>query len=129
LVISKRVSDLSADPPAACSRAAGQLLEITETTLVRDPDAIARRLAALKRLGMRVAIDDFGTGCSSLGYLRQFPVNGLKIDRTFIKGIAGSKESAALIHTFVQLGKHSASRPSAKASGLFKELKRNPPFS
>ena len=80
-------------------------LEITETTLMRDAEATAKRLHLLKELGVRIAIDDFGTGYSSLAYLRQFPADALKIDRSFITGIAGSKESAALIHTFVQLGK------------------------
>jgi diguanylate cyclase (GGDEF)-like protein len=80
-------------------------LEITETTLMRDAEATAKRLGMLKELGVRIAIDDFGTGYSSLAYLRQFPVDALKIDRSFIGGIAGSKGSAALIHTFVQLGK------------------------
>jgi diguanylate cyclase (GGDEF)-like protein/putative nucleotidyltransferase with HDIG domain len=80
-------------------------LEITETTLMRNPDATARRLRELKSVGVRLAIDDFGTGYSSLAYLRQFPVDALKIDRSFIQGIAASTESAALIHTLVQLGK------------------------
>jgi diguanylate cyclase (GGDEF)-like protein len=80
-------------------------LEITETTLMRDAETTARRLHMLKQLGVRIAIDDFGTGYSSLAYLRQFPVDALKIDRSFISGIAGSKGSAALIHTLVQLGK------------------------
>jgi diguanylate cyclase (GGDEF)-like protein len=80
-------------------------VEITETTLMRDADATAVRLGELKQLGIRIAIDDFGTGYSSLAYLRQFPVDALKIDRSFIGGIAASKESAALIHTLVQLGK------------------------
>jgi diguanylate cyclase (GGDEF)-like protein len=80
-------------------------LEITETTLMRDAQATAQRLQQLKQLGVRIAIDDFGTGYSSLAYLRQFPVDALKIDGSFIGGIASSKESAALIHTLVQLGK------------------------
>jgi diguanylate cyclase (GGDEF)-like protein len=80
-------------------------LEVTETTLMRDADATAKRLRSLKQLGVRIAIDDFGTGYSSLAYLRQFPADALKIDRSFISGIAASKESAALIHTLVQLGK------------------------
>jgi len=80
-------------------------LEITETTLMRDAEATAKRLHMLKQLGVRIAIDDFGTGYSSLAYLRQFPVDALKIDRSFISGIAGSKGSTALIHTLVQLGK------------------------
>jgi len=80
-------------------------LEVTETTLMRDADATAKRLALLKDLGVRIAIDDFGTGYSSLAYLRQFPVDALKIDRSFISGVASSKGSTALIHTLVQLGK------------------------
>jgi diguanylate cyclase (GGDEF)-like protein len=80
-------------------------LEITETTLMRDAEATAVRLRSLKALGVRIAVDDFGTGYSSLAYLRQFPVDALKIDRSFISGIAGSKGSASLIHTLVQLGK------------------------
>ncbi len=80
-------------------------LEITETTLMRDSDAATRRLRDLKDLGVRIAIDDFGTGYCSLAYLRQFPVDALKIDRTFISGIAASNESKALIHMLVQLGK------------------------
>ncbi len=80
-------------------------LEVTETTLMRDPEATAERLHSLKTLGVRIAIDDFGTGYSSLAYLRQFPADALKIDRSFISGIAASKQSTALIHTLVQLGK------------------------
>jgi len=80
-------------------------LEVTETTLMRDANATAQRLTAIKELGVRIAIDDFGTGYSSLAYLRQFPVDAIKIDRSFISGIAVSNESSALIHTLVQLGK------------------------
>jgi diguanylate cyclase (GGDEF)-like protein len=80
-------------------------LEITETVLMRDATAGASRLRALKELGVRIAIDDFGTGYSSLAYLRQFPVDSLKIDRTFMAGIATSQESGALMHTLIQLGK------------------------
>ncbi len=80
-------------------------VEITETALMKDPEATARRLNAIKALGVRVAVDDFGTGYSSLAYLRQFPVDTLKIDRAFVQGIASSKESAALIQTLIDLGK------------------------
>jgi diguanylate cyclase (GGDEF)-like protein len=95
----RRALDQSGLDPTALT------LEITETTLMRDAEATALRLHELKRLGVRIAIDDFGTGYSSLAYLRQFPVDALKIDRSFIGGIAASTESAALIHTLVQLGK------------------------
>ena len=80
-------------------------LEVTESTLMRDPGETARRLDELKHLGVRIAIDDFGTGYSSLAYLSQFPVDAMKIDQSFIGGIASSTASAALIHTLVQLGK------------------------
>jgi EAL domain-containing protein (putative c-di-GMP-specific phosphodiesterase class I) len=80
-------------------------LEITETTLVHNAQATVERLAALKALGVRIAIDDFGTGYSSLAYLRRFPVDAIKIDRSFISGIAGSKQSEAVIQTLVRLGK------------------------
>ena len=59
----------------------------------------------LKALGVRLAIDDFGTGYSSLAYLRQFPIDVLKIDQSFVSGVDKAKESAAIVHTLVQLGK------------------------
>ena len=80
-------------------------LEITETTLMRDAEATAQRLHMLKELGVRIAIDDFGTGYSSLAYLSQFPVDVLKIDRTFVTGLSDSADSRALAHTLIQLGK------------------------
>jgi diguanylate cyclase (GGDEF)-like protein len=86
--------------------AAGALtIEITETTLMRNIEETARRLAEIKRLGVRIAIDDFGTGYSSLAHLQRFPVDALKIDRSFISGLRGNKEGETLIHTLVQLGK------------------------
>ncbi len=81
------------------------IIEITETAIMKDVAAVVPRLAALKALGVRVAIDDFGTGYSSLAYLQQFPVDTLKIDRSFIASMADSPESGALIRTLVQLGK------------------------
>jgi diguanylate cyclase (GGDEF)-like protein len=80
-------------------------LEITETTLMHNVEETARRLTAIRELGVRIAIDDFGTGYSSLAHLQQFPVDALKIDRSFIARITESAESETLIHTLVQLGK------------------------
>jgi diguanylate cyclase (GGDEF)-like protein len=80
-------------------------LEITETVIMRDADAAAERLRQLKEIGVRIAIDDFGVGYSSLAYLRELPADSLKIDRSFIAGIATSSASAALIRTLVQLGR------------------------
>jgi len=80
-------------------------IEITETTLMRNVEETAGRLAAIKELGVRIAIDDFGTGYSSLAHLQRFPVDALKIDRSFIAGLKHNKEGETLIHTLVQLGK------------------------
>ncbi len=80
-------------------------LEVTETTLMLNAEETARRLTAIKRLGVRIAIDDFGTGYSSLAHLQRFPVDALKIDRSFIKGLRANPEGETLIHSLVQLGK------------------------
>lgn len=80
-------------------------LEVTETALMRDAEATAARLFALKELGVHIAIDDFGTGYSSLAYLRQFPVDLLKIDRSFIKGVASPGRSDTIVDTLVELGR------------------------
>jgi diguanylate cyclase (GGDEF)-like protein len=80
-------------------------IEITETTLMRNIDATVGRLEQIKRLGVRIAIDDFGTGYSSLAHLQQFPVDALKIDRSFISALEHNKEGETFIRTLVQLGK------------------------
>jgi diguanylate cyclase (GGDEF)-like protein len=80
-------------------------IEITETTLMSNAEETARRLKELKQLGVRIAVDDFGTGYSSLGHLRQFPVDVLKIDRSFVSQLAEGGEGEILLHTLVQLGK------------------------
>ena len=81
------------------------IVEITETGLMRDAKRAQEQLIALKALGVRIAIDDFGTGYSSLAYLQQFPVDTLKIDRSFIAGMGESPEGDALIRTLMQLGR------------------------
>ena len=80
-------------------------IEITETTLMRNIEETARRLAQVKALGVRIAIDDFGTGYSSLAHLQRFPVDALKIDRSFISGLKHNQEGETLLHALVQLGK------------------------
>ena len=72
---------------------------------MRNVEMTARRLRELKALGVQIAIDGFGTGYSSLAYLQRFPVDCLKIDRTFTEARSRSPESDALIHTLVQLGR------------------------
>jgi diguanylate cyclase (GGDEF)-like protein len=80
-------------------------IEITETTLMRNAEETARRLLAIKQLGVRVAIDDFGTGYSSLAHLQRFPVDALKIDRSFISGLGDGPDGEVLLRSLVQLGK------------------------
>jgi EAL domain-containing protein (putative c-di-GMP-specific phosphodiesterase class I) len=99
------VDDVRASLLASGFDSAKLVLEITESSLMHDVEAIIPRLEALKELGVHLAIDDFGTGYSSLAYLRQFPMDILKIDRSFVSGIVDTKEAAALVHTLVQLGK------------------------
>jgi diguanylate cyclase (GGDEF)-like protein len=78
-------------------------LEITESVLMADTAATMDRLGSLRGLGVRVAIDDFGTGYSSLGYLRRFPLDAVKIDRSFIEDVTEGKRQAALVHAIVEL--------------------------
>jgi diguanylate cyclase (GGDEF)-like protein len=80
------------------------VLELTESALMQDVAMTISRLHLLKALGVRLAIDDFGTGFSSLSYLQQFPIDIIKIDRSFVSGIAETTKSAAIIRTFVALG-------------------------
>jgi diguanylate cyclase (GGDEF)-like protein len=89
-------------------------IEITETTLMRNVEETARRLASLKDLGIRIAVDDFGTGYSSLAHLQQFPVDMLKIDRSFISKLSEGCEGEILLHTLVQLGKALAIETTAE---------------
>ncbi|MER9300317.1 EAL domain-containing protein [Mesorhizobium sp. M0621] len=83
---------------------AGRLeLEITETVLLDESKAVLKTLRQLRELGIRIALDDFGTGYSSLGYLRRFPVDKIKIDRSFIRDI-GNRDTAAIVRTIIGLG-------------------------
>ena len=78
-------------------------LEITETVLMDESDTVLKTLGQLRDLGIRIALDDFGTGYSSLGYLRRFPVDKIKIDRSFI-GDIDSHDTAAIVRTIIGLG-------------------------
>ncbi len=99
------VDDVSDALSASGFEANALILEITETTIMRETSKMVDRLIALKGLGVKIAIDHFGTGYSSLAYLRQFPVDILKIDRSFISSLATTRDSSMLIHTLVQFGK------------------------
>jgi EAL domain-containing protein (putative c-di-GMP-specific phosphodiesterase class I) len=80
------------------------VLEITEGMLADDQDAIVRQLTLLKQLGLRIAVDDFGTGYSSLSHLRQFPIDILKIDKSFIDELHGDDQKADLVRGIINLG-------------------------
>jgi diguanylate cyclase (GGDEF)-like protein len=79
-------------------------LEFTESVLMNDTEKTLTTLGALKRLGIRLAIDDFGTGYSSLSYLRRFPIDELKIDRSFITGMQTGPAQLAVVRSIIKLG-------------------------
>jgi EAL domain-containing protein (putative c-di-GMP-specific phosphodiesterase class I) len=78
-------------------------LEITETVLMRDAEQALGVLRSLKELGVGVSVDDFGTGYSSLTYLKRFPVDILKIDRSFVDGLGSDPDDLAIVQTTVAL--------------------------
>ncbi len=85
-------------PPPECLT-----LEITESAMMRDAEVALVHLTALRDLGVRLAVDDFGTGYSSLSYLQRFPIDILKIDRSFVKSMDQGPEDSALARAIVRL--------------------------
>jgi len=79
-------------------------LEVTESVLIEDPESSIRMLTELKELGLKIAIDDFGTGYSSLEYLRRLPVDCVKIDRSFVRGVPDNEEDVAIVNAVIELG-------------------------
>ncbi|MCU1763320.1 EAL domain-containing protein [Pseudomonas sp. 14P_8.1_Bac3] len=80
-------------------------LEITEGVLMQNIETTVTSLNRLKAMGVRLAIDDFGTGYSSLSYLRRFPIDVLKIDQSFIRGLSNDSSDAALVSAIISLGR------------------------
>jgi len=80
------------------------VLEITESVLMQHTASTIDKLAQLRADGIRLAIDDFGTGYSSLSYLDRFPVDVLKIDRSFVDGFGGGREGPVLVRAIIELG-------------------------
>lgn len=81
-------------------------LEITETTLMENPERTIKMLDQLYGLGLHLAIDDFGTGYSSLSALQQFPISTLKIDRSFVRNIVNNPDDATIVDTIIQMGRN-----------------------
>ena len=95
-VVEEALSDSGLDPSRVC-------LEITESALLEDSDSSTRALNRLKAIGVRIGVDDFGTGFSSLTYLKRFPVDVLKIDRSFVEGLGRDRQDRAIVASIVDL--------------------------
>ena len=91
------IAESGIDPALLC-------LEVTESVLIEDPESSIRKLTELKDLGVQIAVDDFGTGYSSLEYLRRLPVDCVKIDRSFVRGLPDSSEDSAIVSAVIELG-------------------------
>lgn len=87
------------------AQAAGFVLEITETALLKDSDGVHEALRRIKRLGFRLALDDFGTGYASLAYLRRHPIDKLKIDRSFVSTLSPDGETTSVAGAIISLAK------------------------
>ena len=81
------------------------MLEITEGVLIDNPDEMVKRMEDLHALGVRIALDDFGSGYSNLGYLQRFPLDKLKIDRSFVTALGKSANGGVIIQAIVALGR------------------------
>ena len=104
------VRDMIADEVAAAVdesgiRASWLVLEVTETVLMADPVAAATALAHIRDLGVRVALDDFGSGYSSLSHLRRFPIDIVKIDKSFVDDVANEGAKSAIARGIIELGR------------------------
>ena len=81
-------------------------IEITESTMMEESTEIIAELSALRALGIKLHVDDFGTGYSSLSYLHRFPVNYLKVDRSFVSRMTETEDNAEIVRTIVTLARN-----------------------
>ncbi len=97
-------------------------LELTETVLMHDADSTIQTLTALKDIGVQLAIDDFGTGYSSFSYLRKFPLDSLKVDRSFINEILPDSDNATILSALINIGKSLKHRVVAEGVETLEQL-------
>jgi diguanylate cyclase (GGDEF)-like protein/PAS domain S-box-containing protein len=97
-------------------------LELTETVLMQDAEAAVQSLLALKAIGVQLAIDDFGTGYSSFSYLRRFPLDALKVDRSFINEISLNSTDATILSAMINIGKSLKHRVVAEGVETVEQL-------
>ncbi|HET6867622.1 MAG TPA: EAL domain-containing protein, partial [Solirubrobacteraceae bacterium] len=95
--VAEIIKETGIEPASLC-------LEVTESVLIEDPEESIRTLTELKQLGVKIAIDDFGTGYSSLEYLRRLPVDCVKVDRSFVRGLPDNEEDVAIVNAVIELG-------------------------
>lgn len=81
-------------------------LEITESMLMHNADTAIRTLSALKKMGVTISLDDFGTGYSSLAYLKRFPLDAVKVDRSFVQDIAADSDDASITRAVITMAHH-----------------------
>jgi diguanylate cyclase (GGDEF)-like protein len=95
--VAEVIAETGIEPSELC-------LEVTESVLIEDPESSIKTLTRLKELGVKIAIDDFGTGYSSLEYLRRLPVDCVKVDRSFVRGVPDNEEDVAIVNAVIELG-------------------------
>ncbi len=81
------------------------VLEMTENVVMNQDLKTLEKLKFLRKSGIRISVDDFGTGYSSVNYLKEFPLDHMKIDKSFVNGLPDSKEDKAIVSSFIQLSK------------------------
>src|SRR5204863_5148676 len=100
------------------------ILEITESVMMADMELSIARLGELKDLGVKLAVDDFGTGYSSLNYIRRFPVDILKVDKSFVDGVNEGGEASALTAAVIELAGILNLKPVAEGIERADQLQR-----
>jgi EAL domain-containing protein (putative c-di-GMP-specific phosphodiesterase class I) len=97
-------------------------LELTESVMMRDPLASLEAMKAFQSMNIKLVVDDFGTGYSSLSYLKRFPVDTLKIDKSFVDGLGKDAESTAIVTAVVSLAKSLGMKVTAEGIETYDQM-------